>query len=203
MFERYNEAARQALFFARFEASQTGGLSIETEHMLLGILREAKGITAQLLSTPPLSMDAIRRELERRIASRERVPASVEIPFALGTKRVLQFAVEEADALRHSWIGPEHLLLGLLREGDSLAGRVLTESGANLRMLRETVANHPGGHAEDSTPADQLREAAAQLKVLIRSLADTQDAAERKRRAGEIEMAIDGLIARLPRGNSN
>ena len=108
MFERYTESARRSLFFARYEASQFGSASIETEHMLLGLLREG-GLTPVLASVP---VERIRREVESRVAVREKLPTSMEIPFSEGTKRALGFGAEEADRLLHAHIGSEHLLLG-------------------------------------------------------------------------------------------
>src|SRR5690348_11298597 len=119
MFERYTEAARRTLFFARYETTQLGGLAIETEHILLGLLRDAHGVTRELFSRAGLSYDDVRNEIQKRTGKREKVPTSAEIPFSAETKRVLNHAAADADALSHHDIGPEHLLLGLLREGSS------------------------------------------------------------------------------------
>src|SRR5215208_4586706 len=116
MFERYTERARRVLFFARYEASQLGSISIETEHLLLGLIREGKGLTSRIFARSHLSLENIRKEIEGRTVFREKVSTSVEIPFSAETKRVLQFAAEEADRLLHNYIGTEHLLLGILRE---------------------------------------------------------------------------------------
>src|SRR5512135_2124624 len=127
MFERYTERARRVLFFARHEASQLGSPSIETEHLLLGLIREAKGLTGRILARSHVSVETIRREIEGRAAVREKVSTSVEIPFSAETKRVLAFAGEEADRLQHTYVGAEHLLLGILREERSIAASVLAE----------------------------------------------------------------------------
>src|SRR5687768_18250989 len=100
MFERYTERARRVLFFARYEASQLGSISIETEHLLLGLIREGKGLTSRIFARSHLSLENIRKEIEGRTVFREKVSTSVEIPFSAETKRVLQFAAEEADRLR-------------------------------------------------------------------------------------------------------
>ena len=141
MFERYTERARRVLFFARYEASQLGSLTIETEHLLLGLIREGKGLTARLFARSRLSLDGIRREVEGRTAFRERVSTSIEIPFAPDTKNVLRFAAEEADRLRHNYIGTEHLLLGILREERSEAAMMLIEKGMLLHTVREDIVN--------------------------------------------------------------
>ena len=96
MFERYTERARRVLFFARHEASQLGSISIETEHLLLGLIREGKGLTSRIFARSHLSLESIRKEIEGRTVFREKVSTSVEIPFSAETKRVLQFAAEEA-----------------------------------------------------------------------------------------------------------
>src|SRR6185369_7926441 len=127
MFERYTERARRVLFFARYEATQMGSTSIETEHLLLGLIREGKGLTSRIFARSHLSLDSIRKEIEGRTVFREKVATSVDIPFSADTKRVLQFAAEEADRLLHTYIGTEHLLLGILREERSVAASILYE----------------------------------------------------------------------------
>ena len=139
MFERYTERARRVLFFARYEASQLGSISIETEHLLLGLIREGKGLTSRIFSRSHLSLENIRKEIEGRTVFREKVSTSVEIPFSTETKRVLQFAAEEADRLLHNYIGTEHLLLGILREERSVASMVLSEKGMRLNTVREDI----------------------------------------------------------------
>ena len=139
MFERYTERARRVLFFARYEASQLGSISIETEHLLLGLIREGKGLTSRLFSRSHISLESIRKEIEGRTIFREKVSTSVEIPFSTETKRVLQQASEEADRLLHNYIGTEHLLLGLLREERSVASSILSEKGMRLNSVREDI----------------------------------------------------------------
>jgi uncharacterized protein (TIGR03435 family) len=164
MFERYTERARRVLFFARFEASQLGSVSIETEHLLLGLIREGKGLTSRIVARAHLSFEDIRQEIEKRTVFREKVSTSVEIPFSSETKRVLQFAAEEADRLLHNYIGTEHLLLGLLREERSVAASILMEKGMRLPAIREdivvllrdrTTDDRPPG--ESDLPVDRRR----------------------------------------------
>src|ERR1041385_6737370 len=137
MFERYTERARRVLFFARYEASQLGSISIETEHLLLGLIREGKGLTSRIFARSHLSLENIRKEIEGRTVFREKVSTSVELPFSAETKRVLQFGAEEADRLLHNYIGTEHLLLGILREERSVAASILLEKGMRLNTVRE------------------------------------------------------------------
>jgi len=139
MFERYTERARRVLFFARYEASQLGSISIETEHLLLGLLREGKGVTSRIFGLAHLSFDRIRKEIEQKTVFREKISTSVEIPFSGATKRVLGFAAEEADRLLHNYIGTEHLLLGILREGHCDAAMLLMEKGMRLQTVRDDI----------------------------------------------------------------
>src|SRR5258708_3961077 len=109
MFERYTEQSRRVLFFARDESIKLGHVSIETEHLLLGLLRENERLTSRIFAQRQLTLEDARHEIEVRRPAGEKVPASVEIPFHSDTKRALQSAAEEADRLTHRHIGPEHL----------------------------------------------------------------------------------------------
>jgi hypothetical protein len=139
MFERYTERARRVLFFARYEASQLGSVSIETEHLLLGLLREGKGVTGRLFARAHVQFDGIRREIEQKTVFREKISTSVEIPFSRETKRVLDSAAQEADHLMHNYIGTQHLLLGILREERSVAASILMEQGMRAHTVREDI----------------------------------------------------------------
>lgn len=147
MFERYTESARRVLFFARYEASELGGLSIEADHILLGLTREAKGIVCEVFAVSHVSLKHIRQEVEARAKSAEKLSKSVELPFSEEAKRTLLFAAEEADRLAHPYVGTEHLLLGLLREGSSPAAATLARQGLRLEQVREEIIklNEPTG----------------------------------------------------------
>ena len=139
MFERYTESARRSLFFARYECSQLGSMQIDTEHVLLGIIREGVGLTGRLLARADVEPAALRDEICGEAAGAEKVATSVEIPFSESTKRVLRHAAEEADRLGHGYIGTEHMLLGLLREESSKAATTLTRHGVTLDAVRADV----------------------------------------------------------------
>ncbi len=139
MFERYTDSARRALFFARYEASRLGSVSIETEHLLLGLLRLGGALGGLL----PVSVDSLRRDVEGRVIFKEQLAPSVEIPFSAETKCVLEFAAVEADAIRHRHIGIEHLLLGLLREDRCGAALSLASHGVRLSDVRRDVEKLP------------------------------------------------------------
>src|SRR5271155_5245923 len=142
MFERYTEKARRVIFFSRYEASQFGSPYIETEHMLLGILREDKALTNRFLHSHA-SVESIRRQIEGHTTIREAVSTSVDLPISNECKRVLGYAAEEAEGLGHKHIGTEHVLLGLLREEKCFAAALLTERGVKLLALREELARAP------------------------------------------------------------
>jgi ATP-dependent Clp protease ATP-binding subunit ClpC len=139
MYERYTERARRVLFFARYEASQLGSDSIETEHLLLGLIREGKGLTSRLFARSRMSFESVRQEIEGRAASRDRAPMPHEFPFSAETKRVLGLAADEAERLHHTYVGTEHLLLGILREERSVAASILVARGMRLTAVREDV----------------------------------------------------------------
>ena len=139
MFERYTEKARRVIFFARYEASQYGSPYIETEHLLLGLLREDRALAKKFLGEVN-SEEGIRAEIEKHITPRERLSTSVEVPLTLESKKILNLAAEEADRLGHRHIGTEHVLLGLLRVEGSLAGKILQARGVRVATLREQVA---------------------------------------------------------------
>jgi ATP-dependent Clp protease ATP-binding subunit ClpC len=141
MFEKFTEKAKRILFLARYEASQQGSKVIGTEHILLGLLKEGEETTRELFTRANVSMDLLQAELERRNPPREKLSTSVEIPFSEETKKALQFAEEEAERLMHPHIGTEHLLLGLLRLDDAVAGRMLAERGMRLFAVREDAVN--------------------------------------------------------------
>jgi ATP-dependent Clp protease ATP-binding subunit ClpC len=138
MFERYTEKARRVIFFARYEASQFGIPTIETEHLLLGVLREDKTLTHRLLSGS--QPEAIRKQIEDATTKGQHIATSVDLPLSNESKRVLAYAAEEAERLAHRHIGTEHLLLGLLREEHCFAATLLREHGVMLSAVREQLA---------------------------------------------------------------
>ena len=145
MFERYTEKARRVIFFARYEALQYGSQEILPEHVLLGLMREDKTISARFFPFKHnLTVDTIRREIEERIVLRERIPQSTELHLAPETKRILAFGGEESDHLKHQHIGVEHLLLGILREEKSIAAEILYQYGLRISGIRECVAQQSG-----------------------------------------------------------
>jgi len=148
MFERYTEKARRTIFFARYEASHYGSPYIETEHILLGLLRENRELGRLL---PTGSGESIRNQIDAHTIVREKVSTSVDLPLSNESKRVLAYGAEEAERLAHRHIGTEHLFLGLLREKGCFAAEILRERGLTLEKLREHFASI--SPTEISTPA--------------------------------------------------
>jgi catechol 2,3-dioxygenase-like lactoylglutathione lyase family enzyme len=150
MFERYNEKARRTIFFARYEASTFGSPYIESEHMLLGLLREDRALSMRFI-TPRTSAEALREEIERHHSPRESIPTSVDLPLSNECKHILAYATEESERLAHQVIGTEHLLLGILREQNSFASELLQQHGLKIDEVRQEIAEReppgPGSHA--------------------------------------------------------
>ena len=142
MFERYNEPARRSLFFSRYEASVLGSRTIDTEHLLLGLLKDREPLISHLVGGSQ-SADAIRKlTYERAGQPGPPLDISVEIPFSANVKHALQYTAEEAERLLHGHVGCEHLLLGLLRLDAGLARDVLRESGLELASVRDVLVMH-------------------------------------------------------------
>jgi hypothetical protein len=154
MFERYTEKARRVIFFARYEASSYGSPEIDTEHLLLGLLREEKLVPRWL---PKVSPEVIRQRIETVTEKRKKISTAVDLPLTNAARRVLKHAADEADRLAHRHIGTEHLLLGLLDEDTGLAARLLREYGANDVELRKKFAVERGSVFERGRLLSQSR----------------------------------------------
>jgi len=147
VFERYTEKARRTIFFARYEASRFGSPQIESEHLLLGVLRESHALTEDSQRPDPSWVllvrhkESIRKQIEGHTTIREWVSTSVDLPLSKECKRVLAYAAEEAEHPSHQHIGIDHLLLGLLREQDCFATRLLNERGVLLESARRQIAS--------------------------------------------------------------
>jgi len=155
MFERFTEKARRVVFFARYEASNYGRPYIETEHLLLGLLREDRAFVARFLGQTKFDSE-IRTEIESRIERGEPFATSVEVPLSTDSKEVLNLAAKEAERLGHRHIGTEHLLLGLLGVEGSLAAQILHARGLRLAEIRGQLLKE----AESASVQTQPRNAA-------------------------------------------
>jgi ATP-dependent Clp protease ATP-binding subunit ClpC len=138
MFERFTDRARRVMVLAQEEARMLNHNYIGTEHILLGLLGEAEGVAAKALESLGISLAAVRQQVEEIIGQGQQAPSG-HIPFTPRAKKVLELAQREARALGHSYIGTEHILLGLIREGDGVAAQVLVNLGADLNRVRQQV----------------------------------------------------------------
>jgi len=130
MFERYTEKARRVIFFARYEASNYGSWCIETEHLLLGLLREDRSLAKWFPGQADIEPE-IRSEIEKRITRGERISTSVAVPLSAECKKVLDLAGETADRLGHRGVETEHILIAILRIESSMAAQILIARGLN------------------------------------------------------------------------
>jgi len=141
MFNRFTERARKVILLAKEEAKRFNHDYIGTEHILLGLVREGEGVAAAVLASFGLTSDKIRIEVEKLVQPGPSTVISGDLPFTPKAKKVMELATEEARALGHNYIGTEHLLLGLIREGEGVASQVLMNLGLELERVREEVMN--------------------------------------------------------------
>jgi ATP-dependent Clp protease ATP-binding subunit ClpC len=193
MFERYTDKARRVIFFARYEASEYGSTLIEGEHLLLGILREAGELGSSL--SPLCSLTSVRDWLDQRVLTREKVPTSVDLPFSDEAKRALHAAAKEADELGHREIGPEHLLLGLLRHQKSVTVEALAQVGCELAGARERIITWRARQGESTTPTARVSSKAMPNSDFQRAVSDAIDeATSLQRLSAGTEHLLLGLL---------
>src|SRR5215510_10179740 len=152
MHDKFTERVRKVMYLAREEAARLQHDYIGTEHLLLGVIREGEGIAATVLNNLGLDLDAIRQAVESMVAATGGTLTIGEIPFTPRAKRVLELSVDEARQLGHNYVGTEHLLLGLIREGEGVAARVLLELGVDRKKVREETLKLLGGTPSVSQP---------------------------------------------------
>ena len=163
MFERFTDRARRVVVLAQDEARALNHNYIGTEHLLLGLIHEGEGVAAKALESMDISLDAVRSQVIEIIGEGQSAPTG-HIPFTPRGKKVFELSMREALQLGHNYIGTEHLLLGLLREGEGVAGQVLTNLGGDLSSVRQTVMQmlsgyegketvNAGGPSKEGTPS--------------------------------------------------
>jgi ATP-dependent Clp protease ATP-binding subunit ClpA len=145
VFERFTDRARRVVVLAQEEARMLNHNYIGTEHILLGLVRERDGVAAKALDGLNIRLDAVRREVEEVIGQGQAAPTG-HIPFTPRAKKVLELSLREALQLGHNYIGTEHILLGLIREGEGVAAQVLQKLGADLDRVRQTVIQLLSGY---------------------------------------------------------
>ena len=139
MFNKFTERARKVILLAKQEAKRFNHDYIGTEHILLGLLREGEGVAAAVLQSLNMSLDNIRIEVEKLVQPGPTTVVSGDLPFTPKAKKVMELAMDEARALGHNYIGTEHLLLGLIREGEGVASQVFMNFGLDLERVRDEV----------------------------------------------------------------
>jgi ATP-dependent Clp protease ATP-binding subunit ClpC len=166
MFERFTEKARRVVVYAQEEARMLNQNYIGTEHLLLGLIREQDGIAAKALESLNISLEDVHAQVEDLIGKGTFVPTG-HIPFTPRAKKVLELSLREALQLGHNYIGTEHILLGLIREGEGVAAQVLLNLGADLEKVRSAVIQLLSGHYGAKTePGEERRGAAAGASML-------------------------------------
>src|ERR671926_93313 len=146
MFERFTERARQVVVLAQEEARTLKHNYIGTEHILLGLLREEEGLAARVLESLDITVERVRAQVVRIVGSGEEV-TSGQIPFTPRAKKVLELALREALSLGHNYIGTEHILLGLVRENEGVAARILLDFDADAEKIRNEIIRMLSGRA--------------------------------------------------------
>ena len=138
MFDRFNVAARRVVIIANNEARKLNHHYIGTEHILLGLLHEGEGVAARALESLGISLEGVRQRVEEIVGHGQVTPGG-HIPFTPRAKKVLELSLREALQLGHNYIGTEHILLGLMREGEGVAARILADMGADAERVRGRV----------------------------------------------------------------
>ncbi len=163
MFERFTDRARRVVVLAQEEARMLNHNYIGTEHILLGLIHEGEGVAAKALESLGISLEAVRQQVEEIIGQGQQAPSG-HIPFTPRAKKVLELSLREALQLGHNYIGTEHILLGLIREGEGVAAQVLVKLGADLNRVRQQViqllngyqSKEPAGATSESAPSTSL-----------------------------------------------
>src|ERR1700674_281052 len=153
VFERFTDRARRVLVLAQEEARLLNHSFIGTEHILLGLIHEGEGVAAKALESLGVSLEAVREKVEETIGLAGTAPTGSP-PFTPRAKKVLELSLREALQLGHSYIGTEHILLGLVREGEGVAATVLVSLGADLGLVRQKVIQLMSGYSEEEHSGD-------------------------------------------------
>jgi ATP-dependent Clp protease ATP-binding subunit ClpA len=168
MWQRFTERARRVVFFAQEEAGRLGENYVSTEHLLLGLVRENDSVAARILDRMGVSLGRIRSEIERQV-TRGDGRLGQDMQLTPRAKRVIDLAYDEARQLSNNYIGTEHLLLGLIREGEGLAGRVLAKLGVELERTRQEVRflqDNDGGTSAPPSPSPNAKRFAEEYAKL-------------------------------------
>ena len=184
MFKRFTDRARRVVVLAQGEARMLNHNYVGTEHILLGLIHEGEGVAAKALESLGISLQGVRAQVEEIIGRGQQAPSG-HIPFTPRAKKVLELAHRESVQLDHNYIGTEHILLGLIREGDGVAAQVLVKLGADLNRVRQQVIHLLRGH-----PAEEPMSARSAVSEL-----DTRSAVQARLEA--VEQRLTALEQRV------
>jgi ATP-dependent Clp protease ATP-binding subunit ClpA len=193
MFERFTDRARRVVVLGQEEARLLNHDYIGTEHLLLGLIHEGEGVAAKALESLGIRLGAVRSQVEEVIGQGQSAPVG-HIPFTPRAKKVLELSLRESQQLGHNYIGTEHILLGLIREGQGVAAQVLVKLGADLSRVRQQVIQLLSGYVGGREAAEQAGEQAGVRTRLVRmtvpdDLRELEEQLAQARR--EKEAAID------------
>jgi ATP-dependent Clp protease ATP-binding subunit ClpC len=189
MFQRFTDRARRVVVLAQDEARELNHSYIGTEHILLGLVHEGEGVAAKALLSLGIGLEIVRQEVEEVIGRGEHSPPG-HIPFTPRAKKVLELSLRESLQLGHDYIGTEHILLGLLREGDGVAAQVLVRLGADMTRVRRQVIMLLEGR-ENVAVATPLRAGDVPEEVMLRR------SIVRERWMGEVQKSLTKIGERL------
>ena len=203
MFERFTDRARRVVVLAQEEARMLNHNYIGTEHILLGLIHEGEGVAAKALESLGISLDAVRQQVEEIIGQGQQAPSG-HIPFTPRAKKVLELSLREALQLGHNYIGTEHILLGLIREGEGVAAQVLVKLGADLNKVRQQVIQLLSGYqGKEPATAGGPAEGAPSTSLVLDQFGRNLTAAARENkldpvigRSKEIERVMQVLSRR-------
>jgi ATP-dependent Clp protease ATP-binding subunit ClpC len=183
MFERFSDRARRVIVLAQEEARMLDHDYIGTEHILLGLIREGDGVAARALESLGINLDAMRQAVEDVIGrGAQPLPETEHIPFTPRSKKVLELALREARQLSSYYIGTEHILLALIREGDGVAAHVLRDSGVDFNRARQQVIEMLRSRRAEDAPPPSGPLASGDLVNQLASFAARLDAIEQRLR---------------------
>jgi ATP-dependent Clp protease ATP-binding subunit ClpA len=193
MFERFTDRARRVVVLGQEEARLLNHNYIGTEHLLLGLIHEGEGVAAKALESLGIRLGAVRSQVEEVIGQGQSAPTG-HIPFTPRAKKVLELSLRESQQLGHNYIGTEHILLGLIREGQGVAAQILVKLGADLSPVRQQVIQLLSGYVGGKEAAEQAGEQAGARTRLVRmtvpdDLRELEEQLAQARR--EKEAAID------------
>jgi ATP-dependent Clp protease ATP-binding subunit ClpC len=205
MFERFTDRARRVVVLAQEEARMLNHNYIGTEHILLGLIHEGEGVAAKALESLGISLEGVRQQVEEIIGQGQQAPSG-HIPFTPRAKKVLELSLREALQLGHNYIGTEHILLGLIREGEGVAAQVLVKLGADLNRVRQQVIQLLSGYQGKETAAATTGEGTPSTSLVLDQFGRNLTQAARESKLDPVigrEKEIERLMQVLSRRTKN